>query len=231
MNPVKITLSILAVATLIACISATAMAHSAHDHSTFPYKWVLSKSLKAKIDTRLNSLTPTSVIGLNSFEQKKLAHYDIKVENKFNTEIRGINLLVKRTSSGMKIVDASRVSRISYTDQVPIKKANMISKATTSNSNHTGHDHSYLPYEWTFSLATQDKIVSGMIRNEKSTLIGLNAFEQSILKEYGIKSGNIFHAEFQGNEFLIEKTSSGIKVVSHAELQNVAMAPHHNENL
>ena len=231
MNPVKKTLSILAVATSIVCISSSAMAHSAHDHSTVPYKWVLSKSLKAKIDTRLNSLTPTSVIGLNSFEQKKLAHYDIKVENKFNTEIRGINLLVKRTSAGMKIVDASRVSRASYTDQVPIKKTNMFSKATTSHSNHAGHDHSYLPYEWTFSLATQDKIVRGMIRNEKSALIGLNAFEQSILKEYGIKSGNSFHAKFQGNEFLIEKTSAGIKVISHAELQNVAMAPHHNENL
>jgi len=96
MNQVKKTLSILAVATSIACISATAMAHSAHDHSTVPYKWVLSKSLQLKIDSRLSSFTPTSVIGLNSFEQKKLAHYDIKVENKFNTEIHGINLLVKR---------------------------------------------------------------------------------------------------------------------------------------
>jgi len=231
MNSAKKTLSILAMACCLVFVSSAAMAHSAHDHSTIPYKWVLSKSLKAKIDTRLNSLNPTSVIGLNSFEQKKLAHYDIKVENKFNTEIRGINLLVKRTSAGMKIIDATRVSRVSYTDQVPIKKANMFSKATTSHSNHAGHDHSYLPYEWTFSLATQDKIVRGITRNEKSTLIGLNAFEQSILKEYGIKSGNTFHAEFQGNKFLIEKTSAGIKIVSHAELQNVAMAPHHNENL
>ena len=80
MNPVKKTLSIFAMATSIAFVSVNAMAHSAHDHSTVPYKWVLSKSLKAKIDTRLNSLNPTSVIGLNSFEQKKLAHYDIKVE-------------------------------------------------------------------------------------------------------------------------------------------------------
>jgi len=30
---------------------------------------------------------------------------------------------------------------------------------------------------------------------------------------------------------LIEKTSAGIKVISHDELQNVAMAPHNNENL
>tara|TARA_B110000014_G_scaffold262730_1_gene257403 strand:+ start:2132 stop:2866 length:735 start_codon:yes stop_codon:yes gene_type:complete len=231
MNPAKKTLSILAMACCLVFVSSAAMAHSAHDHSTIPYKWVLSKSLKAKIDTRLNSLNPTSVIGLNSFEQKKLAHYDIKVENKFNTEIRGINLLVKRTSAGMKIIDATRVSRVSYTDQVPIKKANMFSKATTSHSNHAGHDHSYLPYEWTFSLATQDKIVRGITRNEKSILIGLNAFEQSILKEYGIKSGNTFHATVKGNHFLIEKTSAGAKVISQEEIHNVAMAPLNTENM
>ena len=231
MNPAKKTLSILAMACCLVFVSSAAMAHSAHDHSTIPYKWVLSNSLKAKIDTRLNSLNPTSVIGLNSFEQKKLAHYDIKVENKFNTEIRGINLLVKRTSAGMKIIDATRVSRVSYTDQVPIKKTNMFSKATTSHSNHAGHDHSYLPYEWTFSLATQDKIVRGITRNEKSTLIGLNAFEQSILKEYGIKSGNTFHATVKGNHFLIEKTSAGIKVINNVDVQSIAMAPQHNENM
>ena len=231
MNPVKKTLSIFAMAASIAFVSANAMAHSAHDHSTVPYKWALSKSLQVKIDSRLSSFDPTSVIGLNSFEQKKLEHYDIKVENKFNTEIRGINLLVKRTSAGMKIVDISRLNKVSYIDQVPIKKTNAFSKATTSHSNHAGHDHSYLPYEWTFNLATQDKIVRGIIRNEESAFIGLNAFEQSVLKEYGIKSGNTFHATFQDNEFLIEKTSAGIKVISHDELQNVAMAPHNNENM
>ena len=80
-------------------------------------------------------------------------------------------------------------------------------------------------------IRDRDKIVSGMIRNQESAFIGLNAFEQSVLKEYGIKSGNTFHATFQGNEFLIEKTSAGIKVISHAELQNVAIAPHKHENL
>ena len=112
MNPVKKTLSIFAMAASIAFVSANAMAHSAHDHSTVPYKWALSKSLQVKIDSRLDSLAPTSVIGLNSFEQKELAHYDIKVENKFNTEIRGINLLVKRTSAGIKVISHDELQNV-----------------------------------------------------------------------------------------------------------------------
>jgi hypothetical protein len=38
----------------------------------------------------------------------------------------------------------------------------------------------------------QDKIARAMIRNDKNLLIGLNSFEQSILKEYEIKPGNTF---------------------------------------
>jgi hypothetical protein len=74
------------------------MAHSVHDYSTVSYKWALSKNLKAKINNRLNSSNPTSMIGLSHLEQKKLQHYDIKVGNKFNTKMSGITFLVKRTS-------------------------------------------------------------------------------------------------------------------------------------
>jgi hypothetical protein len=86
-------------------------------------------------------------------------------------------------------------------------------------------------YEWTFSLATQDKIARAMIRDDMNILIGLNVFEQSILKEYDIKLGNTFHTKMKGHEFMIEKASSGIKVTSQTELQDVAMANHNNENL
>ena len=40
--------SIFAVATMTIFCSVAAMAHSAHDHSTVPYKWALSKNLKEK---------------------------------------------------------------------------------------------------------------------------------------------------------------------------------------
>ena len=226
----EILLSILMIATLI-FLSSKAFAHSAHDHSTLSYKWALSKNLETKIENRLNSSNPTSLIGLSHFEQKKLNSYDIKVGNKFNTEMRGINFLVERTSSGMKIVDASQIGKVVYSDQVPIKKNNMFSKASMGHKSHFGHDHAFLPYEWTFSMNTQDKILQGMFRNEENILIGLNAFEQSILSAYEIKNGNTFQTTIKGHKFLIEKTSAGIKVINHADVQNLAMATQHTEKM
>jgi len=231
MTSAKKILSTFAVATVITFTSVAAMAHSAHDHSMVSYKWALSKNLKAKIESRLNSTSPTSLIGLNFFEQKKLNHYDIKVGNKFNTEMRGINFILQRTSAGMKIVDASRIGKVAYTDQVPIKKTNMFSNASTNHKSHVGHDHANLPYEWTFSIATQGKIVKGMIRSEGNIFVGLNAFELSLLNEYDIKTGNTFHTTIKGNQFLIEKTSAGIKVLNHIDVQNIAMAPQQHENM
>jgi len=225
------TLNALVIGAAMTLASTSAMAHSEHDHSTVSYKWAMSKNLQAKMDSRLDSANPTSLIGLNPLEQKKLEHYNINVGNKFNTEARGINFLMERTSAGMKIVDASRIGKVSYTGQVPIKKTNMFSKVSMNQNSHTGHDHAHLPYEWTFGLGTQDKIVRGMVQNEKNVLVGLNAFEQSLLREYDIQPGNRFQTTIQGHRFLIEKTSSGIKVVGHVDGQNVAMVPQNNENL
>ena len=231
MKSAKNILGFLAITTALAFTCTSAMAHSAHDHSMVSYKWALSKNLKSKIESRLNSTNPTTLIGLNYFEQKKLNHYDIKVGNKFNTEMRGINLLLQRTSAGMKIVDASRLGKVAYTDQVPIKKTNMFSKTSMHHKSHAGHDHTNLPYEWTFSLVTQEKIVKGLIRNEENVLVGLNAFELSLLKEYDIKTGNTFQTTIKGHQFLIEKTSAGIKVINNVDVKNIAMAPQHNENM
>jgi len=221
----------IAIAATMTFTSTAAMAHSDHDHSTVSYKWEMSKSLQSKIDRRLNSSNPTSLIGLNPFEQKKLEHYNINVGNKFNTKTQGINFLMERTTAGMKVVDSSRAEKVSYTDQVPIKETNIFSKASMIQKSHAGHDHKLLPYEWTFGMGTQNKIVRGMFKNEKNVLVGLNAFEQSILKEYDIKAGNTFRTTISGHQFLIEKTSSGIKVVSHVEAQRVVMAPHNNSNM
>ena len=231
MKSAKKILGTIAIATAVAFTCTSAMAHSAHDHSVVSYKWALSKNLKAKIESRLNSTNPASLIGLNYFEQKKLNHYEIKVGNKFNTEMRGINFLLQRTSAGMKIVDASRIGKVAYTDQVPIKKTNIFSKTSMSHKSHVGHDHTNLPYEWTFSLETQEKIVKGLIRDEENVLVGLNAFELSLLKEYEIITGNTFTTTIKGHQFLIEKTSAGIKVINYVAIADIAMASQHNENM
>ena len=207
------------------------MAHSEHDHSMVSYKWALSKNLKNKIENRLVSTKPTSLIGLNLSEQKQLQAYEIKVGNKFNTEMRGINFLVQRTTAGMKIIDATRAGKVAYAEQVPIKKTSIFVKASMNHKSHVGHDHAHLPYEWTFSQKTQNKILEGMIRNENNVLIGLNAFEQSFLGEYDIKNGNTFQTTIKGHKFLVEKTTAGIKVVNHVDIENVAMSNHYGENM
>jgi hypothetical protein len=112
-----------------------------------------------------------------------------------------------------------------------LRKTNIFSKTNINQNSHVGHDHSYLPYEWTFSLSTQDKILRAMARDGKNILIGLNAFEQSILKEYGIKPGNILQTTIKDHQVVIEKATSGIKVISTKLSYSLAMAPHKNENL
>ena len=62
----------IAMIAVLTYLSSKAFAHSAHDHSTLSYKWALSKNLESKIENRLNSSNPTSLIGLSHFEQKKL---------------------------------------------------------------------------------------------------------------------------------------------------------------
>ena len=66
----------IAMIAVLTFLSSKAFAHSAHDHSTLSYKWALSKNLETKIENRLNSSNPTSLIGLSHFEQKKLNSYD-----------------------------------------------------------------------------------------------------------------------------------------------------------
>ena len=227
----KSILNAVAIAATITLTSSTALAHSDHDHSTVSYKWKLSNNTTNKMERTLVSSNPTSLIGLTHFEQKKLDHYDIDVGNKFNTEVRGINFLIERTSAGMKIVDANPVSNVAYTDQVPIKESNRVSNASMNHKSHVGHDHANLPYEWTFNVKTQKKIVNTMAQNKKDIYVGLNQFEQSLLKEYDINPGNTFQTTIASHKFLVEKATSGIKVINHLSTQGMAMVPHNDMNM
>lgn len=183
------------------------------------------------MERTLISSTPSSLIGLTHFEQKKLDHYDIDIGNKFNTQLRGINFLMERTSSGMKIVSANQASNVAYNDQVPIKENNRVSNASLNHKSHVGHNHGHLPYEWIFNVETQKKIAQGMVQNKKDIYVGLNQFEQSLLKEYDIKPGNTFQTTIAGHKFIIEKATSGVRVINHVETQGMAMAPHNDMNM
>jgi hypothetical protein len=231
MKTKKSILNALAIAATITLTSTAAMAHSDHDHSTVSYKWKLSSNMTTKMERTLASSNPTALIGLTHFEQKKLDHYDIDLGNKFNTEVRGINFLMERTSAGMKIVDANRASNVAYTNQVPIKENNRVSNASINHKSHVGHDHGHLPYEWIFNVDTQKKIAQRMAQNKKDIFVGLNQFEQSLLKEYDINPGNTFETTIAGHKFMVEKATSGVRVINHVDTQGVAMAPHNDMNM
>ncbi|QPJ64693.1 MAG: hypothetical protein G3M78_04520 [Candidatus Nitrohelix vancouverensis] len=231
MKTKKNVLNALAIATTISLTASAAFAHSDHDHSTVSYKWAASDDFKAKIERKLNASSIDNLIGLSHFEQKKLAHYDINVGNKFNTLIDGNNYLIERTSAGMSISKVNGAEQVAYSDQVPIKRINMVSKASMEHKSHTGHDHANLPYEWTFGVTTQNKIVRGMVQNDQNAYVGLNKFEQSLLKEYDIKPGNTFQTTIAGHQFMIEKTTAGIKVLNHAEMGGVAMATSNDSSM
>jgi len=224
-------LNALAIAASITLTASVAMAHSDHDHSTVPYKWEMSKDMKAKIYKTVKSEKPSTLIGLSHFEQKKLNHYAIKTGNKFNTAIDGYNFLIEKTSAGMKIVDIKQTEKVAYMGKVPIKNINGVSHASMNTHTHIGHHHGRLPYEWTFGISTQQKIVRSMYQNNSEVYVGLNKFEQSLLKEYDIKSGNTFQTTIGGQKFLIEKTSSGVKVINHMEADSIAMAQPDDTNL
>ena len=224
-------LNAIAIAASITLTATVAMAHSAHDHSTVSYKWEMSKDLKAKMYKAIKSETPSTLIGLSHFEQKKLNHYAIATGNKFNSMVDGYNFLMERTSAGMKIVDINQSEKVAFVGKVPIKDANRVSTASMSGPSHLGHSHGQLPYEWTFGIETQEKIVRGMSRNQNDIYVGLNKFEQSLLKEYEIKSGHKFQTTIGGHKFMIEKTSAGLRVINHMEVQGVAMAPHVDKNM
>jgi hypothetical protein len=221
----------LVIAASITLTASFATAHSSHDHSTVPYKWEMSNDLKAKVKKVLKSENPNSLIGLSHFEQKKLNHYAIETGNKFNTKLDGYNFLIERTSAGMKIVDMNQVEKVAYMGKVPIQDANAISKVSMSTRSHIGHEHGQLPYEWTFGVSTQNKIIRGMYNNPKNVYIGLNKFEQSLLKEYDIKPGNTFQTKIGGHKFLVEKVSAGLKVINHFETRGVAVAQLVDKNM
>ncbi len=231
MNSNKYILNAIAIVSAMTFSSTATMAHSNHDHSTAPYKWELSKGLKDKVQRKLSSVNPTASIGLNHFEQKKMNHYEIKVGNKFYTEVIGINFLIERTSAGMKIVDATRIEQVSQMKRIPLSKIKMATRTFFNPKNHIGHNHVSLPYEWTFGSETQSKIINGFSQKMGSVFVGLNNFEQSLLKNYDIRPGNTFQTSIAGQRFLVERTSSGLKVINHVEVDGVAMVHSANSRM
>ena len=191
-----------------------AAAHSEHDHSKLPLEWKFSEKVEAKIQARGTLQESSYYIGLSAHEQKTMKHYGIRPGNIFTSRVNGVNAHVKRTSTGIQIMD-SGVMNISTLERLPIRTLNLISRISTGDANHSGHDHSMTPYEWAFGPSTQDRIAKRLNSNE-IIFVGLNKFEQDLLNNYKIKVGNRFHTIVNGQTTMAERTTGGLKILGLA---------------
>ncbi len=202
----------IAIGSLIAISSSTAWAHSNHDHSTLPLTWKFSKNMATRIQSDLSAENFAGFLGINSVEQKRFDHYGLKVGNKFNSKLDGMNLTIERTSSGIKILNPSKFSRAANNEQVPIRPAQNARPVSLNPKAHSGHDHSYVPFEWVFGEKTQAKLLK-RVQMDNTGFVGITSFELDMLDRYEIKVGQSFHTEIGGQDYIVERASSGVKVV------------------
>ena len=188
-----------------------AAAHSAHDHSRLSLEWKFSKKVEAKIQARGTLQDNSYYIGLSAHEQKTMKHYGIRNGNIFTAQVDGVNAYVKRTSTGIQIMDRGFMN-IGTKEQLPIRTLNQVSRISTGNQNHSGHDHAMTPYEWSFNESTQNRI-AGRLNSNDVVFVGLNKFEQDLLNNYNIKVGNRFHTVINGQTTMAERTSGGLNIM------------------
>jgi hypothetical protein len=188
-----------------------AAAHSEHDHSQLSLQWKFSKQAEVKIQARGTLQGNGYYIGLSSHEQNTMKHYGIRTGNIFTTQVDGVSAYVKRTSTGIQVMDMG-VSNVGMKEQLPIRALNWTSRVSTGSANHSGHDHSMLPYEWSFGESTQNRIAQ-RLGSEEVVFVGLTKFEQKLLNDYHIKVGNQFHTVINGQTTMAERTSGGLKIM------------------
>ena len=142
-----------------------AAAHSEHDHAKLSLQWKFSKKAEDKILARGTLQNTGYYIGLSAHEQKTMKHYGIRTGNIFTAQVDGVNAYVKRTSTGIQVMDSGMMN-ISTMEELPIRTLNQISRISTGNANHSGHDHAMTPYEWAFGQSTQDRIAGRLNSND-----------------------------------------------------------------
>ena len=87
---------------------------------------------------------------------------------------------------------------------------------------HSAHDHSTVSYKWEMSKDLKGKVNKVLKSGNPSSLIGLSHFEQKKLNHYAIQRGNKFNTNLDGYNFLIERTSAGMKILDMNQAEKVA---------
>jgi len=201
----------IAISSFIAFTATATLAHSNHDHSTLTVTWNLSQKLTDKIAKSLGSNTFKGVLGINSTEQKNFDHYGIKVGHTFTANFGGMNMKLERVAGGIRIHDVSHFRTAINNEQLPLRPADEVKRVSINPLSHVGHDHNYLPVQWVFGQKTQSKLAK-LANKTGDGFVGITRFEMNLLDRYNVKVGNRFHTKLEGRDFLVERTSSGLKV-------------------
>ncbi len=85
-------------------VSIHPRSHVGHDHNYLPVQWVFGQKTQTKLSKLVNEAN-VGFVGITRFEMKLLDRYDIKVGNRFHTQIEGRDFLIERASSGLKVTD------------------------------------------------------------------------------------------------------------------------------
>jgi hypothetical protein len=116
--------------------SGTVFANSNNYKSIFPTKSQFSKNLHSKFEKNLSSKIPREILGLNTFEQKKINHYGIEVGNNFTSIVQNIDVIFEKTSADLKIRverTSGRLILLKYMDQENLEKENFIKGTVEDN--------------------------------------------------------------------------------------------------
>ena len=134
------------------------------------------------------------------------------------------DVIFGKTSSGIKVVDASIFNTAANDNFVPLVKDSNISKFSMKKTFHVEHGHKRLHVKWSFGDKTNSKIVKHLFKSKEKLSVRLTQLEQNLLTEYGIQCGNKFQLSISGNRFLVEKTAEGLIILNHIENIDVVKA-------
>ncbi|MBC8283420.1 MAG: hypothetical protein H8E32_06360 [Nitrospinae bacterium] len=90
--------------------------HPGHDHKRLQVEWVFGETTSSKIAKKMFEGKSNPSVGLNNLEQDLLNEYGIKPGNKFELSISDHNFLVKRTSSGLIVLNHIENQNIAKAD-------------------------------------------------------------------------------------------------------------------
>jgi len=210
-------------ATLTISLPVTAMAHSGHNNTPLPLSWEFNDSVHDKILRAIHDDARMNKVGLSHLEQTILERYGIRVGYTFYTPVDGRQALVKRTQSGLQILKSSVPASSGFQWKAPIMERYTVVPSSLPAMQHPGHHHSHLNLAWLFDPEITGKIKRHLDGLAYPMLIGLSKTEQKMADRYGIETGNSFITTVGGEDYLVQRTSSGLQVMKKV-MENAPVA-------